>query len=260
MIEFTVPVPIPSSEYEAANAAFVASIADVPPEDTATIAQKRSEAVNGIWQKWFIGTDGRPSKDPLVFKLRTPTMMDGHNINRRVREHAAKLQNEGTEDPLAYADYIAGQKMLGNLLRAEIERAIGSFKPEDQELRQRAVSFLINMLEELLSGQGDATLRELAKVDEKLAVFATPYVSSIEQADRKSKRLWLSYLTELTYLNATLQSIERIAKWEVCCEMAPEWRVLDRCPAWEAYGKLILDAWAKQEEASLQVFMTPSVS
>jgi len=229
----------------------------------------------------FLGANGRPSAEPFQLTLRLPDILDAQNITRSLCELAARLQSDGEPDPLAHADMLAGRDMLAAQLRHGVAEML---YPE--HTRQAGADKLTNFsigagvalvhqiaagrvfrrdVERLLADTNDAADPKdaLSEADFPLAVDAVHarFESAAMETDQASRRRLFATRNEVDSIDAQLEALERCARWSVLSTlMPPEWRRLDHCPGWQAYGVEIVTAWRLAEDAALRDFTTPSAS
>jgi len=121
----------------------------------------------------FLGVDGRPSSEPFQFTLRTPTILDEQNIQRRVRELAAHMHTNGEPHPLAYADMMAGLDILSGGLRQTLDVALQAIMQRELEDHSTVTTLGMQYLPDAAHSRLPQRLRALHYERDALRVVAS---------------------------------------------------------------------------------------
>ena len=173
----------------------------------------------------YLGTLGTPVElaDAITFDVRTPTILDEQNISVRVRELAMCFRSDGKEDPLAYANMLAGKEILRSTLRDGVRAYL--FPEGDPEA---------DLTDDELENVAD-TMGDLARIPEL--------------------RHLLAVLLEIRELDGRFTMLDTLARWYVLTG-----KEIEEIPGWEVHWQSILEAYRKAERKSRQNFTRPSAT
>lgn len=220
MIRFVVPVPRP---YTMMNE---------------THRQARKERRDRDIPAAFIGRDGRPCEESaaLDFCFRVPTMADRIKITRECERIAAEIDTGYKQAGEAWANLTVHIAQINTAIR-----------------RQACAILKIPPLADMTrwaDGDGDRYFELLDSIDD--ALLDAPEDDALLSLSRLMKHH--------AAVSGQIGLIEECAEWHVTQQIGDEWTHVDTCPAWNAYGDEVLEAWRMARRAYKLGFRQPSVS